>query len=288
MNTLTKTTTIKNIEGLYYELSNKGVPAHFYGANGFPTLTYSPLLKGLSEHFALKSLLFRACWKSMANPSKPVVWKTYADDLIPFIENNYSEPIVGIGHSQGATTTIIAATLRPDLFKELILIEPASVSISIENLMKIIPLFIKKKLKPMNSTLNKKERWNNVEEYFQYLRKNNGYKRIDDKSLFDIAKNSLNASNQLIFQAKWEAYNYSFPINLNKYIKKLEVPTTIISGKPSLFLKKEIREKWKLLNPQINFVNNNNFGHLFPFENPNMILEEIKKVTSIKKATHFD
>ena len=49
-----------------------------------------------------------------------------ADWLIEFLERTQTGPVIGIGHSQGATATAMAAAKRPDLFSALYLIDPVT------------------------------------------------------------------------------------------------------------------------------------------------------------------
>ena len=150
-----RTITIRGFEARYLQLNKEGIEAVFYSANGFPLGTYSKFLEQLTSKFKLTCLSPRACWPNIKKPPLQTNWEIYADDLIAFVEQKYNEPIVVIGHSQGATATIIAASKRPELFKSLILIEPASVSIMLGYLVKFTPYFIKKHLQPLKSALQK-------------------------------------------------------------------------------------------------------------------------------------
>ncbi|OHX67860.1 alpha/beta fold hydrolase [Flammeovirga pacifica] len=268
-------TTLNHQSASFFDISSEGTPAHFYGANGFPSHVYEELLNELGQKFALKSLLFRACWDDIPTPKKQVKWQVYADDLIAFIEQQYNEPIVGIAHSQGATATLLAYQKRPELFKELILIEPASVSKLIKTVFHPIPLWLKKKMKPMIATLGKKEKWEDTLSFYEYLRENQGYKRMDDQKLFLLAQRSLNSNSELVFPAEWEMLNYGLPVNLDQIIKNVKVPLKIIGGKPSLFLSEKVRNYWKSLNPNVSLVEISDYGHLLPLENPSIAAKEI-------------
>ncbi len=51
-------------------------------------------------------------------------YQRLADELIETIEQRNRGPVIGIGHSAGALTTLYAAQKRPDLFLDTILIDP--------------------------------------------------------------------------------------------------------------------------------------------------------------------
>ena len=60
-------------------------------------------------------LSHRATWETTGKPSKKVTWKTYAKDLIHFLDkHDNTNPVIGAGHSMGAVATLIAATLQPE------------------------------------------------------------------------------------------------------------------------------------------------------------------------------
>lgn len=280
MNYKKSVTTINGYEATFYKLNNDGEDAHFYSGNGLPIGIYDTFLELISSKYKITNLSFRASWEKMHNAKKQIKWETYADDLIEFIEKNYDKPIVGLGHSQGGNATIVAAFKRPDLFKELIIIDPVSVTKSQEIRIKLLPYFIKKHLEPLKSTLKKQTIWETETELFNFLRKLPFYKRIKDENLKVFAKNCLENKNgklQLIFPIDWEAANYALPINLDKVITNLKMPIKIIAGKPSVFFNQKVRKNWgKILNEE-QFIVNDNFGHLIPLEAPEFCAEMVLK-----------
>ena len=150
---------------IWKHFNGDGEAAHFYHANGFPLGVYSPLLSKLSQKFKLSALGWRATWPGMGPPPKRRDWQLYADDLIAFIEHHCQAPIIGIGHSMGATCTILAAEKRPDLFKTLVLIEPAMVSRSLAKLIRLMPKALMNIFEPAKSTLKKPDFWPSREAF---------------------------------------------------------------------------------------------------------------------------
>ena len=245
----TKSITIHNKEAQFISINSKGNDAVFYGANGFPIGTYSEFLKKLSPSFKLNCLSPRACWPNIKNPPLQTNWEMYADDLIAFIEQTYSKPVLVIGHSQGATAAIIATSKRPELFKSLILIEPASVSTFLGYIVKYTPYFIKKNFQPFKSGLQKQDIWESREEFYNYYRKHKAYKRFPDKVLKDYSEYGLKPIDKgnftLTYSSKWETSNYTLAPTIWNYLKKVKIPIQVIAGKPSLFFTDDIRNKWQ-------------------------------------------
>ena len=93
----------------------------FAHANGFPGKVYSRIYQLLETDF---NVIFPEMMSH--DPRFPVKsgWEEQADELIEFLVETIDDPIIGVGHSFGASITFLAAIKRPDLFKGLILIEP--------------------------------------------------------------------------------------------------------------------------------------------------------------------
>ncbi|MBS7233388.1 alpha/beta hydrolase [Flavobacterium psychroterrae] len=270
--------TIEGQAAHYCSIATDGEEAHFYPGNGFPAGVYLPLLHSLSAKYSLTTLAFRATWENAKPQVKPVNWEVYADDLIAFLDEKYDKPIVGIGHSQGATASLIAAVKRPDLFKELYLIEPVSVTKFDEKYISLIPYFIKKKAEPFKSALKKKSTWGSPYEYFEFLQKSKGFKRMKEENLKLFSTESLrqkeDGSYEFIFPIDWEVANYALPVNIDNYLKALKVPCKIILGKPSFFLNEKVRSNLKeIVKGEI--VINPNYGHLIPLEAPDFCAGQI-------------
>ena len=275
-----KNTILNTKEARYLQLNTEGEPAHFYGANGFPLGAYSKFLDLLSSKYQLSCLSLRACWPNIGKAPRQTNWEQYADDLIAFLDQNFNEPIVGIGHSQGATATIIAASKRPDLFKSLIVIEPASVTQLTSTILRLTPYSIKVTRQPFKSALEKKDIWESKEAFYQDCRKNRAYKRISDQVLRDFAEFGLrpteNGKFSLIFSSDWELSNYLLAPSIWKYLGKISIPIQVIAGKPSLFFSQKIRDKWIHVSTNSTLEINANYGHLFPLEAPDVCAEMIK------------
>ncbi|WP_201594224.1 alpha/beta fold hydrolase [Psychrobacter vallis] len=292
MQTFERTMTLDGKNARYYDLSalverdknTESSPAHFYGGNGFATGVYIPLLTKLSERFNLSSLAMRGYWQDLPSMKK-LTREQDADALIDFLERTQDKPVVGIGHSQGATATVIAAAKCPELFSQLYLIEPVTFTKSQKLITDLIPDSIKISQEPFKSTLAKQAEWQSIEAYYEYLRAHRAFKRIGDDHLYIFAKNSLiqneEAAYSLLFTPKQELASYFDTPFVNDALKKLnnmDFPYTIIMGKPSIFISNKVRKIWKSLVPTTHVIELSDNGHLLPMEVPepcaNIIIEK--------------
>lgn len=260
--------------------SASGEPLHFYGANGFPTGCYQELLNSLAQNYAVSTLFNRATWPHVSVPKK-LHWQIYADDLIHFIETKIKQPVIGVGHSMGATATVFAAVKRPDLFSKLVLIEPAMTSPFLANVLKVAPFKLKKRIQPIKFTVGKPSYWESKQAFYDDCRRRHVFKRINDHNLALLAEHSLvddeENAYRLAFPKIWEAKNYATAPSLYKQLGQLAMPTTAIRGKPSLYFSQKSWQTWQSVSPTSHFLEDKNYGHLMPLESPTDCLALIEQ-----------
>lgn len=96
-------------------------------ATGFCKEVWRPTVAALREQRVSASAL---AWDARGHGSappfeSPVSWWTLAEDLAALVEElPPSGPVVGVGHSMGGSSMMMAELLRPGLFDGLVLIEP--------------------------------------------------------------------------------------------------------------------------------------------------------------------
>lgn len=263
----------------YYNIKNPTASqtAHFYGGNGFALGVYEPLLSDLAQHLNITALTMRGEWYD--KPTETALTREQdADVLIEFLQKTQDKPVIGIGHSQGATATTIAAAKRPDLFSALYLLEPVTFTNQQGKLYSLVPRVVKMTREPFKSTQVKQADWHSVDAYYQFLRRHTAYKRITDEHLLTYAKNSLEAGQSaeltLRFSPKQELANYFGTPLIMKPLQQLiadnKVPVQLIIGKPSMFISQQVRQMWDKFVPSEQMTVLNDYGHLLPLEAPEL------------------
>lgn len=263
--------------------SNDKPCAHFYGGNGFAAGVYQPLIFELSQQFDMSSLAMRGYWPDLPT-DKVLTREQDADLLIEFLERTQSKPVIGIGHSQGATATAIAAAKRPDLFSALYLIDPVTFTKKQTLLYNRTPRLILQTQEPFKSTRVKQADWESVDAYYQDLRQRRAFKRISDTNLRIFAENSLVAKEEgesgftLLFKPKQELASYYGTPYITPALKKLnkkKLPYYLILAKPSIFNSEKVRQSWKGVVSIQNRIVLSDYGHLLPIEAPKACTEVI-------------
>lgn len=263
----------------YYNIKNPTASqtAHFYGGNGFALGVYEPLLSDLAQHLNITALTMRGEWYDKPTADK-MTREEDADVLIEFLQKTQDKPIIGIGHSQGATATTMAAAKRPDLFSALYLLEPVTFTNQQGKLYSLVPRMVKMTREPFKSTQVKQADWDSVDAYYQFLRRHKAYKRITDEHLLTYATNSLEPGEQgkltLRFSPKQELANYFGTPLIMKPLQQLiadnKVPVQLIIGKPSMFISQQVRQIWDKFVPSEQMTVLNDYGHLLPLEAPEL------------------
>ncbi|MBH0005434.1 alpha/beta fold hydrolase [Psychrobacter sp. SWN149] len=290
MEAFTNSISLNRKQARYYNLSQFNqpldsnstprAPAHFYGGNSFTVGTYTPLLSALTNNFEVCSLALRGYWYDKPQ-SRRLTREQDADMLIEFLEKTQDNPIVGIGHSQGATATAIAAAKRPELFSQLYLIEPVTFTKNQATLYNLLPRKLLLNREPFKSTLIKQSTWPSVHDYYESLRAQRAYKRISDEHLQVFAEQSLSknkdGSYTLIFAPEQELANYFGAPHIDAALKKLHCPYTLITGKPTLFINNKVRNQWQKFVPDSSIISLSDYGHLLPMEAPELCAKIINE-----------
>lgn len=273
----------------YYDLQQLGsanqtdykrAPAHFYGGNSFTVGTYTPLLNELAASFELSSLALRGYWYDKPQ-ARRLTREQDAEMLIEFLEKTQDKPVVGIGHSQGATATAIAAAQRPELFSELYLIEPVTFTKKQARIYNLLPRQFLLSQEPFKSTVTKQTTWASIQEYFDHLREQRAYQRISDINLKTFATQNLSTNNDgsytLLFSPEQELANYFGAPHIDAALKKLSCPYTLITGKPTLFINPKVRKQWHKFVPDSSIISLPEYGHLLPMEAPEICAQIINE-----------
>lgn len=219
-------------------------------------------------------------WPDIGPPPENHNWDIYLNDLIAFIDSLGEGPVVGIGHSLGAITTFRAATIRPDLFSAIILLEPALYPASWIWMASIIPWHIKSKHLPIAQALHRKDTWESKQDVFDNFRRCRIFSKFSDETLEDFLEYGLTSvgdSYRLMFRKDWEARIYGEPPFFWKDFKKLSKPVLGLKGRDSNWFLEGQWKKWKRMRNQDTHVRVKNTSHLLPLESPeataNVILD---------------
>ncbi len=246
--------------------------AHFHPATGFTFGCYRRLLEHLSPALTLTGMDLRPTWPNIGPPPKDHHWDMYRDDLIAFLDALNVGPVVGIGHSLGAVTTIRAAVKRPELFSAIVLLEPALYPAGLIRMARLTPWWYKSRHQPIAGALSRQDTWESREAALADLRPKVMFNRFSEEGVRDFVAFALadtpDGGCALMFPKDWEARIYGEPPLFWKDLRRLTHPVLGIKGQQSnAFLERQWR-KWKKMRPADEQVFIDNASHLLPMEQP--------------------
>lgn len=249
----------------------------FSHANGFGASTYNHFFSLLEPH-TVKAVELIGHGKYPVAPN----WQPLADELIEYIENHHTEPVIGIGHSLGGAITLYAVLKRPELFRQVIFLDPPIFAPFKRGVM----TFLKKrtnlydKISPAGRTLTRKQYFKNRTEALEYFKPKSLFKNFVPESLKDYVNNGLKTNGEHGFELAFSrSVEYQVFREFPNFKSKVTLPI------PSHFIYSSYYNVlWKM---DINWLKSRlqgtefikfDGGHLFPMEKPELAGDLIKNL----------
>jgi len=203
-------------------------------------------------------------------------------DQIRFFDQEGLQGVIGVGHSLGAVTTMMASLIRPDLFRALVLIEPVFLLPAVLDLLAAgqasdqtyeIPL--------VKIARKRRDWWSNREDAFHHFRSKRVFGRFSDEALADYMRFGLVDGEAggvtLFYSPEWEAHIYSLPpAGVWDLIPLVSQPLLAMRGQETNTLVEGAWTLWQVLSPGASFEEYEASGHLLPMERPDVVAAEIR------------
>lgn len=115
-----------SVELCVYEWPGKGDPVLLLHATGFHSRCWNEVVEQLpGQHVYAVDIHFHG---RSSDAGAIVDWKLFSEDMCLLIEQLDLQNIVGVGHSMGGYLAAWAASVQPERFSELVLIDPVIMS----------------------------------------------------------------------------------------------------------------------------------------------------------------
>jgi pimeloyl-ACP methyl ester carboxylesterase len=274
----------------YLEWANRAPPLLFSHATGFNAQTYRTLLQPLADRLHIYATDQRGHgFNSLpALPGTATNWTIYRDDTIRFLDGLDGRPMILAGHSMGATTSVMAALLRPDLVRALVLIEPVFVPA------KWSWVHIRRALRFWDREPHLADRAEKRRDIFDSLdaaenayRGRGAFKTWPDAVLHDYLRGGLlpveNASGlRLACKPAWEAETFrNTPFGITALATRLRCPVTIIYGGLSTTCSDAEARRFARNHAGTRRVRIAKATHFLPMEYPDVVRSEIARIARI-------
>lgn len=253
---------------------------HFAHANGFPAGSYKTLFDELAQDYQLIAID-----KLGHNPNYPIRdgWNELAEELIDYLCTHASEPVIGVGHSLGAMITFIAAHKRPELFKQIIMLDPPLAMSYGSVFFKLVKTLGKiDQYSPAGKTQHRIQHWSNRRLATDYFASRALFKHFDPQGIdhyLDAGTDQLpDGSLQLNYRVDVECDIYrTIPHHIECLRQPLQVPGHIIRGSNSEVTRTNFAQRLAKRH-HMNYLEFPEGQHLFPLEKPVVCAAFIKEL----------
>ena len=284
-------------------LSQVGQPLIFLHANGYPPEAYRSFLMPFLGAYQVEAIYQRPFWPG-SDPVSCRDWIIFRDDYLGYLESRFGpipsidsslafRGIIGMGHSLGAMTTLMAAIREPAYFSCLVVIEPVLFSRLRGSILSLLsPLGLIPRLLPLiGQTLNRKRSFPSRESMFENYRAKSIFERFSDQVLVDyvqgLGEDTGDGNVALRYSPDWEARIYETAGVADRFVWKnldrIDLPVLVIRGAESETLQAPILDQMVKELPGGTAFTMEGAGHLVPLESPRetaeVILEFIQSST---------
>ena len=245
----------------------------FSHANGFPAKTYSYMFDQLKEYKISAVNII-----GDSTDHKDINMFDLRDELIQNVLQ-HGEPVIGVGHSFGGVLTLLAASNNPELFKNIVLLDPPIFSPIKSTVIKILRMLgIEDWVSPAGKSKKRRDKFASKRDAKTLFMSNKLFKNFHPQTLNDYVTHGLkknkNGVELTIPVVKEIAIFHNFLILYSKCLRN--VKGSLIYGAKNPIL-------WA---SDLSWINHNFVNlkllpfpgsHLFPFENPKSTALMIKR-----------
>ncbi|MRI34384.1 alpha/beta hydrolase [Endozoicomonas sp. OPT23] len=255
---------------------------HFAHANGFPASSYQKLFTALEQDYDIG---FIDCHGHTSEFPVTDNWEYLIQELVCELKQNYTSPVIGLGHSFGGVLTWLAARRNPELFKAVVVLDPPLLTAMDMVFIRLVKrLGIIDRITPSGRTKVRKTEWSTAVEAEEYFRSKSLFKGFDPDCLSDYVAHGMmhgNASLRLKFEREVEAAIFAtVPHSFGKAAEDFKaLPVAMIHGSDS-----DVMTRHRVLYHRIanGFITRPfEGGHLFPFQKPDAAADSIRETIAV-------
>ena len=256
---------------------------HFAHANGVPSKVYQKLFDLLKDEYDVIYL-------PLIGPDKryPISnhWTYLVDQVIDsIVRQAKGRPVIGLGHSLGSVLTLMASYQRPELFSQVIMLDPPLIigkASLFFHLAKIFKPKLVDKITPAGLSVRRRDHWESREQAAELLGSRGFYQHFDADCFQAYIDHALTNDPQrggvtlTIPKDDEVAMFRTTPSMWWLPMPKPPVPVHLVVGSDSVFLKEKLPQvAKKKLGIPFSVVEG---GHMFPLEHPVETAEKIKNL----------
>ncbi|MDY7227751.1 alpha/beta fold hydrolase [Hyalangium rubrum] len=257
-----------------------GPVLHLAHANGFPPGSYRKLIELLKPRYRVFTLRSR-CLVPGTDPQTLRTWDDMADELVHALRAQGLEGIIGVGHSMGGVSTLLASVKEPRLFRAVVALDPVLITgPRLLALHVLTVLGLRGRIPPANLARRRRESWNSREEAATSYRKKPLFQRFDPECFQDYITHGLTEAPggglRLTIPRDWEARIFeTSPRAVWRKLRSVPVPALVMRGGDTDTLTPEALERVRRTLPGVRTEELPGTTHLFPLEQPEECVRRI-------------
>lgn len=265
---------------------SSGKRVHFLHGTGFSAMTLAAMASQLPSDWSIWLTDVPGHGGSTQPTKRMPNWQKMAETVADaiYLQANVKEngPIIGVGHSMGAVLTLLAAVKYPDLFSQVILLDPVlfrTEMIVAQQLMRATGTWKHRAM--VKSVSNRTAVWPNLATMQENIASKPFYKPWHPQVISDYCQySSKNDGDNLALSCapSWEASIFgSYPKGLWHAVRKINVPTNVLVANKTYFFIPNAVKRASKINSNIKWQE---FGshHCFPMEQP---IETANKIEAL-------
>ena len=266
----------------FIDWGGSGPLAHFSHATGLCAGTYTLLAERLRRHLRILGMDDRGHGRTRAPAilQKLKNWDIFVDDLERFVEY-LGEPVIAMGHSRGATVSLLLAIKRPDLIRALILIDPTILPFSWMWWWYLAKLTGLARLLPIVATAAKRRsEWPDQKSMLEAYLGKPVFQPWQDGFLDAYIRAGTEESGhetiRLCCDPAWESKCFAVcPHDVWRYIPRLQKPALVLYGAESDTFLASAAKRFKAKVPGVALRCFKDTGHFVPMQRPDQTAEVI-------------
>jgi pimeloyl-ACP methyl ester carboxylesterase len=223
---------------VWRDWGGSGAALHFAHANGFPPGTYRKLVEELTKSHHVYSMSARPLWPDV-QPQVLRGWSPLAEDLRAQLGRRGMRDIVGVGHSLGAVTSLLAAASDPGLFSAIIAVDPLILT-GAHSLFwgTVKAVGLDGRVGIVRGARRRRELWSDRDQVRSSYSSKKIFAGWDPEVLEDYLDTGMvdlgDGGVRLRYPKEWEAKIFAAaPHNLWPELRKVSVPTLFVQGEHS-------------------------------------------------------
>ncbi|MCB5162062.1 alpha/beta fold hydrolase [Marinomonas algarum] len=260
----------RHIQGYMTPVEAGSPTVHFLHGNGFAVKTYCRFLSQLKGYNLI--MQDAAGHGGSSAGEKFVGWNKTALRFSLALQAQRAQlsqaKLIGMGHSFGGCMTLLMSEQQPELFDQLVLLDPALFPPRLIWMMRGATMAgLKSRFPLARQARRRRTQWNHIDDVRKSFFERGTFKGWEPECLEDYIKASIKQEEQGQCQLTcptWmeEAIFSSYPKGLWHAVANLKVPTVILQGKETFDYLKEAYQLAVSLNPNIRVIEVEG-GHCF-------------------------